>query len=242
MKAKQRFPWVVVAAVAAVVVVGVTAWLQIPVVMPMAKTGMPVPMLGFTRLDPAAAADVITEQLAAYDPTPLFLPTAMNSHGKKLSTEERANAGGPFTDLDPQLVFNKDRANLEFSPIIDVPTSPVRGLALTDCRERPLAMGRTDEVGAALPGRSGFLEAVRVRDNRVVLTLTLPETDKQPEVDWQPMQLLGSVSRFGLVGGLVVTISSGSDAMDDYFNAQLTRVLRVGERLPPGFYTFRVGP
>ena len=242
MKVKQRFPWVVVSAAAAVVVVGVTAWLQIPVVTPAVKTGVPVPTLGFMRLDPKAAADVLAEQLAAYDPTPLFLPTGMNSQGKKLSAEEQANTGGPFSDLPPQLVFGKDRTNLEFAPIIEVPAGPVHGLALTDRREMPLAMGRADAVGGKLPGRSGVLEAVRAADHRVVFTQALPETDKQPEGDWQPMELLGAVSRFGLAGGLVVTVSSGSDAMDDYFNAQLTQVLRVGERLPPGFYTFRVGP
>lgn len=242
MKVKQRFPWVVVSAAAAVVVVGVTAWLQIPSVTPAVKAGDPMPVLGFTRLDPKASADVMAEQLAAYDPTPLFLPTAMNSRGEKLSAGGQANVGGPFSDLDAQLVFGKDRANLEFAPIIEIPSGAVQGLALTDRRERPLAMGRADEVGGKLSARAGFLEAVRVADHHVVLALALPETGSKPEGDWQPMELLGAVSRFGLVGGLVVTVSSGSDAMDDYFNAQLTRELRVGERLPPGFYSFRVGP
>ena len=86
------------------------------------------------------------------------------------------------------------------------------------------------------------MEAVEVGDNRVVLTLPLPETGDTPKGDWQPLELLGVVSRFGQVGGLMVTTSSGSDAVDDYFSTRLTRIVRVGERLPSGFYTFRIGP
>jgi len=242
MKVKQRFPWIWVSAAAAVLVVGVVAWQQIPAVTPAAKTGKPMPVLGFTRLDPSSQAAVMAEQLAAYDPTPLFLPTDMNSGQKALGSEEKTNAGGPFANLSPQLVFNKEKADVVFPPIVDVPGDPVQGLALTDRREIPMAMGRTDGVGDKLPDRAGYMEVSRAGDGHVVLSMPLPETADRPQGDWQPMQLLGAASRFGLVGGLVVTVSSGSDAVDDYFSARLTRAVRVGERLPSGFYTFRIGP
>jgi hypothetical protein len=242
MKVKQRFPWIQVSAAASVLVVGVVAWLQIPVSTPAPKAATPMPVLGFMRLDPAAHAEVMAEQLAAYDPTPLFLPTAMSSGQKTLFSEEKTNVDGPFATLPPRLVFSKEKANLEFEPIVDVPSGPVEGLALTDLPASTLAMGRTDGVGEALASRVGYLEATRAGDGQVVLSLSLPETANRPQGDWQPMELQGAVSRFGLVGGLVVTVSSGSDAVDDYFGAQLTKVLRVGERLSSGFYTFRIGP
>ncbi len=239
---KQRFPWISVSAVAAVLVVGVMAWLQIPVAPPSSKTGVPMPILGITPFNPKAAADVQAEQLAAYDPTPLFLPTAMNSGQKTSVADERRVVGGPFATLEPQLVFNKDKADLVFPALTSVPAGPVQGLTLADRREVPLVMGRTDGVGEKLSNRAGYLEAVRADGGRVVLALALSETANRPQGDWQPMELLGAVSRFGLVGGLVVTVSSGSDAVDDYFSAQLTRTVRVGERLSPGFYTFKIGP
>ncbi|HTJ79042.1 MAG TPA: hypothetical protein VL357_08610 [Rariglobus sp.] len=242
MKVKQRFPWIPVSAAAAVLVVGVVAWLQIPAVIPAVKTGAPMPILGFTRPDSDSKSDVLAEQLAAYDPTPLFLPTPMNSGQKMVSFGDQANASGPFSDLAPRLVFSPDKDNITFPPIVAVPAGPVQGLTLSNRREVPLAMGRTDDVGKQLPPRAGYLEAVRSVDNRVVLTLSLPETVNRPEADWQPMELLGAVSSFGLVGDLAVTVSSGSDVVDDYFSAQLTRTVRVGDRLPPGFYTFRIGP
>ena len=242
MRAKQRFPWVPVGAAAAVLVVGVAAWLQIPVVTPEAKTGAAMPRLVITRPDPGAKAAVLAEQLAAYDPTPLFLPTVMNSGQTTLPFGEKANAGGPFLDLEPLLVFDKQKADLTFPAIVAVPAGPVQGLTLANRREVPLVIGRTDYAGEQLPSRSGFMEAVRNGDNRVVLTLALPEAPLRPQVDWQPMELLGAISTSGLVGDLVVTVSSGSDVVDDYFSRQLARTVRVGERLQPGFYTFRVGP
>ncbi|MFA6289739.1 MAG: hypothetical protein WC661_20340 [Opitutaceae bacterium] len=239
---KQRFPWIRVSAAAAVLVVGVVAWLQISAVTPVAKTGAPMPVLGFARLDPSSQAAVMAEQLAAYDPTPLFLPTDMSSGQKALFSEEKANADGPFANLAPQLVFNKEKAGLVFPSIVEVPSGPVQGLSLTDRRGVTLVIGRTDGVGEKLPGRAGHLEVARAGDGHVVLAMSLPETAGRPQGDWQPMELLGAASRFGLVGGLVVTVSSGSDAVDDYFSDQLTRAVRVGERLPSGFYTFRIGP
>ncbi len=242
MKVKQRFPWIQVSAVASVLVLGVVAWLQIPVPAPAPKADKPMPVLGFVRLDPAARAEVMAEQLAAYDPTPLFLPTAMSSGQKTLFSEEKTNADGPFVTLPPQLVFSKEKANLVFKPVVDAPSGPVQGLALTDLHAFPLAIGRSDEVGEALVNRAGYLEAVKSGDGQIVLSLSLPETAKRPQGDWQPMELIGAVSGFGLVGGLLVTVSSGSDAVDDYFSAQLTKAVRIGERLPSGFYTFRIGP
>ncbi len=242
MKVKQRFPWIQVSAAAAVLVVGVAAWLQIPVPTPAPKADTPMPVLGFVRLDPAAHAEVMAEQLAAYDPSPLFLPTAMSSGQRTLFLAEKNNLDGPFSTLPAQLVFPKDKANLVFKPIVELPSGPVQGLALTDSRAFNLVMGRTDGAGEALVSRAGYLEVARSGDGQVVLSLSLAETTNRPQGDWQPMELQGAVSRFGLLGGLVVTVSSGSDVIDDYFSAQLTRTLRVGERLPSGFYTFRMGP
>lgn len=242
MKAKQRFPWIPVSAAAAALVVGVAAWMQIPAAPSASSPDGAMPAFGFARLDPSPAAEVQAEQLAAYDPTPLFLPTTMNSGQNASPDEGGRHVGGPFAVLKPRWVFGEKKADLAFPLSVVVPAGPAQGLALTERREAPLVMGRTDGVGAKLPARQACVQAVREGDSRVVLTLALPETAGGPQGDWQPMELMGAVSRFGLVGGLIVTVSSGSDGVDDYFSAQLARVVRVGERLPPGFYTFRVGP
>lgn len=242
MKVKQRFPWVQVSAAASVLVVGVVAWLQIPISTPAPEADKSTLLLGFVRLDHAARSEVIAEQLAAYDPTPLFMPTAMGSVQKTMFSEEKTNADGPFAALPPRFIFNKEKASLVFKPVVDAPSGPMQGLSLTDSRAFPLAIGRSDGVGEALANRAGYLEAAKSGDGQVVFSLSLPETAKRPQGDWQPMELIGAVSGFGLVGGLQVTVSSGSDAVDDYFSDQLTQAVKIGDRLPSGFYTFRIGP
>ena len=241
MAAKQRFPWVSVSAVVAVMVVGVVVWLQIPQFPINSQQRASLPSLGFTKLDPSRTAEVLAEQLAAYDPTPLFLPTAMNSSQTAFLTDEQRNAEGPFAPLKTFFIFPEGDAGLNFPPTIAVPTSSVQGLDMADKRELPLFLGRMDSVGKKLSARVGYLEALEAGSGRVVLSLPLDGADGPPG-DWQPMELLGAVSRFGQVGSLVVTVSSGSDDVDDYFGSLLSQIVRVGARLSPGFYAFRIGP
>jgi hypothetical protein len=241
MRVKQRFPWVAVSAVAATLVVGIVAWLQIP--SPgRPQSGAPLPALGFTRLDPSHAADVLAEQLAAYDPTPLFLPSEMNSSQALHLSETQRHAEGPFAALKVPLIFTAEKAGLDFPPLVAVPAGPVQGLNLANQQQASLVLGRMESAGKSLAGRGGYLEACEMGSGRVVWTLALPETADGPQGDWQPMELLGAVSRFGQIGSLVVTVSSGSDEVDEYFCSHLAQKIRIAERLPPGFYAFRVGP
>ena len=241
MVPKQRFPWVSVSAVVAVVVVGVVVWLQIPQSPINPQQRASLPLLGFTKLDPSRTPEILAEQLAAYDPTPLFLPTAMNCSQTAFLIDEQRNTEGPFAPLKTFFIFPEGDVGLNFPPIVAVPTSSVQGLDMADQRETPLFLGRMNSVGKKLPSRVGYMEALEAGSGRVVLSLPLDAADG-PQGDWQPMELLGAVSRFGQAGSLVVTVSSGSDDVDDYFCSQLTQVIRIGARLPPGFYVFRIGP
>jgi hypothetical protein len=56
------------------------------------------------------------------------------------------------------------------------------------------------------------------------------------------MELLGIVTSEGLASGPDVTQSSGADEVDDFFREHLAHEIRVGDKLPPGFYAFRLGP
>ena len=241
MEAKQRFPWVSVSAAVAVLVVGVVVWLQIP----QPPTGLApralLPTLGLMKFDRSHTPEVLAEQLAAYDPTPLFLPTAMNSGPMGLLADSQYNADGPFTPLSISFVFHEGDARLKFPSSIATPTSPIEGSGMADKRQTLMFLGRMDSVGEKLPPRVGYMEALEAGSGRVVLSLPLEAADG-PQGDWQPMELLGAVSRFGQVGSLVVTVSSGSDDVDDYFGSLLTQVVRIGVRLPSGFYDFRIGP
>ena len=60
--------------------------------------------------------------------------------------------------------------------------------------------------------------------------------------DWQPAEFLIAVTPAGLLGRPVETVSSDVEDVDVFFRDYLARTLRLGERLPPGFYRVVVGP
>jgi hypothetical protein len=238
MAAKRRFPWIGVSAVAAFVAVMTVAWLQIPAESARSAETDGLPLLEFTRTGPDPAAELIAEKLEAYDPRPLFVPSWMNSNGTAKASESLRTSGGPFADLPPKLI--KD-GPLRFGTNTPKGDDAVALLRLTERPTAPLAMGRADAVGKPLAKRLASLEAVDGR-GRVVLALDLPTTGDVPPGDWQPLELLGAVSRSGLVGELSVIAGSGSEQIDEYFRSQLRQNVRIGGRLSAGFYTFRVGP
>ena len=241
MPAKQRFPWVAVSAAVSAVVVASVAWLQVPAdSMPGVEAGT-LPALGLTRVGPASPQELLAEQLAAYDPTPMFIPSAMTSSDPELPADCRPWAGGPFAALPPELTKT---GPLKFPPVVPVPAVATDGLRLTERPDVPLSMARGDDsaLGQGLAPRLGQLEAVDAESGRVALTLDLPVAADFPAGDWQPLELVGAVTREGLVGELVVTTSSGVDEIDAYFRFHLRKKVRIGVRLPEGFYTFRVGP
>ncbi|CAM3055540.1 hypothetical protein RAHE111665_12940 [Rariglobus hedericola] len=223
----------------AFIVVAAVAWLQIPSDANQSTDGSKLPVLGLAQTGRAMSAELLAEQLAAYDPTPMFIPTRMSSNEPALPEESTPGVGGPFAALPAELTRS---GSLKFTAPVPVPSSPAQGLRLTERPYAPLVMARADEVGRALPARLGQLETIAVDTGRVVLTLDLAAVAAFPIGDWQPLELLASVSRAGLVGELVVTSSSGSDEIDEYFRSHLKRNVRIGERLSEGFYAFRVGP
>lgn len=239
MAAKQRFPWVPVSAVVAVGVVAAVAWLQLPENEGGASASGTLPSLGLTRLDSALAKELLAEKLAAYDPAPLFIPSPMNSNEPPLPDSARSGAGGPFVPVPPELTKT---GPVKFLLPVPLPQDPVAGLRLTERADDPLALRRSDTVGEPLKARLGQVQAVTLDSGQVVLTLELPLSTGSPQADWQPLELMGAVTRAGLSGGLVVTSSSGSAEIDEYFRSHLAENVRIGERLSPGFYAFRVGP
>ena len=239
MAAKQRFPWVGVSALVALVVVIAVAGLQLPPGDPAPSRRADLPALVLTRAGSGVSAEILAEQLAAYDPTPLFIPSPMGSNDTALPETARPGTGGPFLALPPELTKT---GPLKFPSPVVIPRSPIEGLRLTERTDAPLALHRADTVGAGLAGRLAQVDAVLADSGRPVLTLSLPMSADLPQVDWQPLELIGAVTRSGLAGDLVVTGSSGSDEIDEFFRSHLHKNVRIGERLPVGFYVFRVGP
>lgn len=235
-----RFPWIAASAAAAVLVVAAVVGLQVPDDGDVsAERRAELPLLGLSRDKASLSADLLAEQIAAYDPTPMFIPSAMNNSDPELPADAQPGAVGPFKGLPPALVKT---GPLRLPPSVPIPDSPVAGLRLTERAKAPLALARVDTMGQGLPVRAAKIEVARVNDGGTALVLELPAPVPLLQGDWQPFELMGAVSRSGQVGELVVTTSSGSGDIDEFFRSYVHKNLRVGARVKAGFYVFQVGP
>jgi hypothetical protein len=88
------------------------------------------------------------------------------------------------------------------------------------------------------------MEVLQAKTGRIVLAapLNAQPTDRFPVVDWKPLEMVVAVEAAGMVGEPTVTSGSESEEVDNYFRALIVKQFRVGARLPPGFYTLRIGP
>ncbi len=235
-----RFPWIAASAVAAIAVVAAVVGLQVPEGGgPSVEQRAGLPLLGLSQVKASLSADLLAEQIAAYDPTPMFIPSAMNNSDPALPADAQPGTVGPFAGLPPALVKT---GPLRFPAPVAIPASPVAGLRLTERAEAPLALARMDTAGQGLSVRAARVEVARLDDGVTELVVELPSPVPLLQGDWEPLELMGAVSRSGQVGGLVITTSSGSDEIDEFFRSHLQKNLRVGARVKAGFYVFHVGP
>lgn len=236
MPAKDRFPWVAVSAAVAAIVIAAMVALPLPVESPRVTQPEKLPSLGLTRISRDNATELLMEQIVAYDPAPMFIPSAMNSSAPELP----AGPGelGPFADIPSR--FSRS-APLGFPAAVKIPSNPVEALKRSAQSEDLLALGLTDGFSGNTLTATASVEVVRLGEGAIVLALDMPNSNGTAAVDWQPLELIGAVRRTGLVGELVVSISSGSSEIDDNFRSLLRENVLIGDRLPVGFYTFRIG-
>ena len=167
--------------------------------------------------------------------------------GRKTAADSsRTDEAALGAEFPPQLTQTAGKlARLQFPGLDPGPSDPFQARSLTDPpATAPLALGWTDPKIVPLAKRAGTVEVVAENGGQVVWSKDLPDTGGVPtgEDEWKPMEMYGTVSSVGLVGGLMVMHSSGSDKMDRYFSNRLVRGEQVGERLKPGSYIFRIAP
>lgn len=236
---------------AAVLVVAAAALLRLPGAPPAGQGRAPLPTVSVTNPGPTGSSPLLAEKLKLDDPTLLFMPADAERGETLLNGSLRPDAGVPAaTVTDQKLSFSPDSLGagtlaVQFSEPVPAPQNALEGLRLTERPDAPLTLGRTDNSATNLPTRTGWVEAVataKTANSQVAWSGELGRSDRVPAGDWDPLELLGAVAPSGLVGNLVVTRSSGSETVDNQIRQLLTLTLHVGQRLPPGIYTFRVGP
>jgi hypothetical protein len=223
--------WLLAAAGALLVLLAVASLFRFP-----ASAGLGSP--AFPRAEMAISAAGVS----FHDPTPLFLPTEWNA---RPNTRSRGIAGDPTDDSRygaPQLLFPVNATKLAFPSRVEVPEKPVDALKLWVGEDPFLGMGQKDVPMVALPRRTALVEVVTADGGRQVLTQALTDARPPGNGDWPPMEFLVAVEPAGLIGLPALIPGSTPADVAAYFQNYLAKVLRVGERLAPGFYRVKVGP
>ena len=200
----------------------------------------PAPSAPLAAVEIAPRDAVIREQADFSDPTPLFMPTQWNAKPNILQGTTVREPGDDFR-YGAQFTFAVNAARLAFPARVNMPEKPVDALGLWGAEAPFLGMGQTNPNGDALSGRDALVEVVTASDGRQIFTQVLKDA-RPPGGDWQPMEFLVAVEPDGLVGLPAPAPSSNALEVAAYFQNYLAKVLRVGERLAPGFYRIKVGP
>jgi hypothetical protein len=187
----------------------------------------------------APADSVLTEEADLFDRTPLFLPTRWNSAEKELPSSDPS---GGFTGYPDKLFFNGDELDLGLPAPISLPGRLPDALGENPPGDPYLGIGRTGYRPEPLPARGAYVEISEAGTGRNVFTRSLDDARPPGDGSWQPMEFLVAVDPAGLVGPPVLTVPSGQEGVDAYFGRYLSGILRVGDRLLPGFYRISVGP
>ncbi len=187
----------------------------------------------------SAADKAVNDETVLLDPTPLFLPTKWNATQKEITPPE---AGGRFQGYDaPKFSFRENELKVGLPAPIKVPAGPAEAVAADAPMSVLVGFGRTEGPSVTQTPRGAFVEIVAATNGRRMLAQSIPTAPTAKGV-WQPVEFLAGVDAAGLVGPLVVTSRSGLEEVDGYFASYLTKTMRIGERLAPGFYRICVGP
>jgi len=173
------------------------------------------------------------------DPTPLFLPTEFNSSSKPYVPPE---PGGEFGGFAPKYAFGESDLRLHLPAASAVPESPAQALADEPPGAPFLGFGRADMNVEPLAPRGAYVEIADAGSGRKVFGEPVLGAHPPSSAPWMPIEFMAAVDASGLVGPLVLTTHSGVAEVDAYFGRYLTEILRVGQRLAPGFYRISVGP
>ncbi len=242
MHTRANFPWLVVGLGTAITCFGLMAGMKLPGPPSPKNTAGRAPNFALILPSSPQEAELWRQWWAVHGAAALYQPA--RGATDRSSSSPRPDALALGREFPPKMLsVAEGPASLKFRSLDPPPTDLVQALALTEQPEAtPLALSRSDLVAAPLAARIAAVAVVPTSGSQPVLQMELLDSSAGPSGTWEPFELIGTISPAGLVGGLVVLHSSGLAEVNRYFRDRLARVERVGERLPPGTYVFRIAP
>ena len=249
---ESRRVWVMATVVAVLVVAGVVALFRPPGATPPRRGVMVKPTVEI----PPSGASALDERAVFKDPGPLFLPTRWNCVPPKMEGNEPK---GEFAGYEAKYAFSVNDLNLNLPPATQVPKSPAEAVVRNQPGNPFMGLGRADVQVSQVPARWAFVEVLASPGGRRVLAQPLSDPAAMKAASqllrdgsWRPMEFLAAVSPDGLVGRIAPVLRPDEGSGDPFLQLPgeslamlenyLAEKLRLGDRLPPGFYRILIGP
>jgi hypothetical protein len=205
--------------------------------------------VGLARLDEGLGNVLLREEARLHDPSPLFLPTDLNS--AQLVHPERSfrEPGDSMGTFPAKMVFSGTSIALALAPSVSVPATPADELALPQGNRPLVSLGQKDAKPVLFAARSALLQIARAGEGGNVESLPkgfpIEGQELPTEVLWQPLEFLVVVDSAGLVGQPALNTSSGVEAVDRFFQEYLSKrwsFIEKRGRLSHGRYLITLGP
>ncbi len=194
----------------------------------------------FLRVGGSSDGNLLREQAEYSDPTPLFFPTPQNYGQGRVITALQQQPGEEFKNFPPSYHFPELKLAAYGLDKDAVPVRPADILSRGDLA--PFAgFGEVSREFPALSERSGYIEIKSLMNGEITRSLSLASVSL-PQRDFAPVEFLVAVVPGGLVGEPLLTVSSGSEQVDNFVRDYLVKTLRIGALLEPGKYAVSVGP
>ncbi|MBA3850163.1 MAG: hypothetical protein C0502_09240 [Opitutus sp.] len=199
----------------------------------------PEPFVRVGGADALSADRVLRERADFFDPAPLFVPTARNYGRGQLPPRLIKQPGQVFGDFGAKLNFAEGGLAAYGAE------NPAAGEGLADVLSRsnevPFAgLGENGAGRPRLPARSAVVQIKKMGGSELHETsfadLVVPRTD------FAPLEFVVAVGPAGLIGDPLLSVGSGHDEVDVFFQTFLAKTYRLGTLLPPGRYRVMIGP
>ncbi len=189
-------------------------------------------------------------ELSLHDPTPLFLPTGLNSGRVETKMTAERSQGAPFADIAAKMVFPDEDNRLSVPDVVQVQG---KALDVLEHLAPPISLrelARADKAPLRLPRRTALLEVRRIADGAVVLSESI-DAGSADSPALVPIELMVVVNNAGLLtdrGALDVAAGGGTLPLFGQQQVdldQLNKLLknsRLGAKLAGGIYRISLGP
>ncbi len=241
---RTRFPWWMAVVGVVLFAAFVLAVRNVRIPEPPRVVKKNVTQITVTKLQESSANAAINEQSSLLDPTPLFLPTEITSSSLDVKLASNRDLGNELKGFPPRLTQSEGTLALNRSREISQPSAPVEVLALGVMPNPLEGLNQAPPPPVKFAARAAVLEFVNVHGIEAALKLEILNDTLGEALpgEWKPLEMMVNFEESGLVGSPFVISSSGSAQVDNIFRRYVSRLMRLGHRIPPGLYSLRIGP